>query len=367
MIDPVSSSLTGSECGAPPTHTEPVSRALGRLRGMVVACCWIAGAALLAQMIIWAVVTLTDVRWRFAEPATAPLIVGAEAGGSTGRRISPFDEPVHEAAAPAVDPNRVLSPIDGHLRLGAGAAAATATLAVLALLPLIALAAQLAVASATAGVERVVSAFAWGVLVTILVLPALRFLDLPWRTGALWSYAELVRVTDARGAGEFPTVPHLARHVMLPLACITGLMIVGAQISAGVAAGLMRREQLALDPALEQETAGIRPGSLHASRAALALDRATRQVAETAALVAAQPSAPGTGAGATAPPAPSAPLPLAAASARAASRPAGPPQSPSSPAATGGRSERAAGSGARTAKKPLVVAESDPPPPRRLI
>ena len=47
------SSLTGSESGAPPTHTTSVSTALTGLRRSVARCCWIVAVALARGIYIY--------------------------------------------------------------------------------------------------------------------------------------------------------------------------------------------------------------------------------------------------------------------------------------------------------------------------
>ena len=54
---------------------------------------------------------------------------------------------------------------------------------------------------------------------------------------------------------------------------MVGIGIVCGRFSAGVEAGVMMRENLALDPVLEREAANIKATSLYGSRTAGALQR----------------------------------------------------------------------------------------------
>jgi len=237
------------------------------------------GLAILAQSVVWALVTYTDLRWMTVSAVDAPLVVmGAESSGR--RSVSPLDEGSAAAAtSPATAQTaRVLSPHDVQFRLAGSLAGGLGMIGILVLVPLLALAVLLATSSATHGVERVVSAFTWSIVLAILLLPVLRIVDFPWEFSALWSYEALTFEVERSNDGM--SLRALARFVLLPLTCLVGVTLVAAQLSAGVAAGLMQRESLRLDPELEREAAGVKPSSLHSSRAAAAMERATRALAE---------------------------------------------------------------------------------------
>ncbi|MDY7107457.1 MAG: hypothetical protein SYC29_02365 [Planctomycetota bacterium] len=274
-------SLTGGECGAPPTHTESVSLALGRLRSGVMLCCWLIAIALVAQTMIWALVSFTGMRWtELSAESEPPLIVKAEE--TDAQRIrSPLaaEEEADEAREP-VDPNRVLTKYDRILAMTSSLAAGFGTLAVLALVPTIALGVLLGASSATSGVDKTVSAFGWSLVVALLALPVSEFASLPWREGGLWSYAHLTAQIDAGVSTN--AVVFLAQYLLLPGACLLGIAIVGLRFGAGVELGLMRKEMLRLDPALEQEAGNIRPSSLHGGRTAGAMRRAVKSGPPTA-------------------------------------------------------------------------------------
>jgi hypothetical protein len=268
-------SLTGGECGAPPTHSESVSVALGQLRSGVLLCCWIIAVALVAQTAVWALVSFTGIRWTELTAETEPpLIVKAE-DTQTQKIRSPLEtESDADPARPAVDPNRVLTKYDRILATASSLASGFGTLAVLALVPIIVLGVLLGASSATSGVDKTVSAFGWSLVVALLALPVGEFASLPWRDGGFWSYAGLTAQIDA---GATPTaLVFLAQYLLLPAACLLGSAILGMKFGAGVELGLMRKEMLRLDPALEQEAANIKPSSLHGGRTAGAMRQAER-------------------------------------------------------------------------------------------
>jgi hypothetical protein len=130
----------------------------------------------------------------------------------------------------------------------------------------------LGASSATSGVDKTVSAFGWSLVVALLALPIGEFASLPWRDGGFWSYAHLTAQLDAGASTK--AVIFLAQYLLLPAACLLGIALVGNRFSAGVELGLMRKEMLRLDPALEQEAGNIKPSSLHGGRTAGAMRQA---------------------------------------------------------------------------------------------
>jgi hypothetical protein len=286
MAPPASSSLTGSACGAPSTHNPYVCCALGRLRFGVNLCCWIVSLALLAQVVVWALVSFTDMRFAaIAAPSRTPLIVNPVQEETIADAPSAFDAPnaIDKKPKPApagdpVDANRVPGRNDRILSIVAALASGFGALAVIALTPLIGLGVLLAASSATEGVERTVSAFGWSLVVGLLVLPIGDVFGMPWRDGALWSYAHLVEQVDARHVADGLTglaaaggIVAVARYVVMPITCLVGIALVAQRFNAGIRAGTFQKEDFALDPALEVEAANVKPGSNHGSRAAAAM------------------------------------------------------------------------------------------------
>ena len=108
--------------------------------------------------------------------------------------------------------------------------------------------------------------------VALLSVPVGEFVSLPWLDGGFWSYSHLTEQIDGQlAAGR--TV-FFAQYLLLPIVCLLCTAIAGLRFSAGVELGLMRKEMLRLDPALEQEAANIKPASLHAGRTAAAMRQA---------------------------------------------------------------------------------------------
>lgn len=273
MLSQKEPTLTGSESGAPPTHTASVSVALGRLRFGVLLCCWLVALAIIAQMTIWALASFTELRWtQITTQEEPPLIVKAEETQSQRIR-SALDVADHEHSGRVpVNLNRVLTKYDRMFATVASLSGGFGTLAVLALVPLVALGVLLGASSATSGVDKTVSAFGWSLVVALLAMPVGEFVNLPWLDGGFWSYSHLTEQLD--GAVETGRIVLFAQYLLLPFVCLLGIAIAGLRFSAGVELGLMRKEMLRLDPALEREAANIKPASLHAGRTAAAMRQA---------------------------------------------------------------------------------------------
>lgn len=274
MSLPSESSLTGSSRGAPATHSASVSLALGRLRFSVLLSCWLIGLALLAQCVIWCLTSFTELRWDRTDTAStgAALVVKQD---TTPVVPSALDE-VKDAAAPAepVDANLLLTGYDRVFAMGARLARVLVTAGMLALLPLLAVGVLLAAGSATPGVDKTVSAFTWAIIVAFLVLPLGEVIGLSEPGGAFWSYEAVTAKIDAAaeaGAAHERLVGSIARYVLLPLAALCAVGMVGLRFDAGVEAGLMKKEDLTLDPTLEAEAGGIQATSLHGGRTAAAM------------------------------------------------------------------------------------------------
>jgi hypothetical protein len=272
MDAPNPPSLTGSEFAVPATHSAHVSVALGQLRRGVFLTCWFGTLSVFVHIVLWGLASFTGLRWSEVThaPQQAPLIVSAGDAQQPESRTT-LGGPPQEATAEPVNPNRVRSNADRLMGYVAATARAVGTMAILVLTPLVALGVVLAAATATRGVEKAVSAFCWSVLVLLLVLPVSEFVGLPWAGGAFWTYDGLCAFLDHSDTINGYRAPFFGRYLLLPAVCGLGLAITLVRFGAGVEAGLIGKENLHLDPALEQEAGQVKAGSLHGGRAATAM------------------------------------------------------------------------------------------------
>ncbi|MFK7960071.1 MAG: hypothetical protein AB8G96_06040 [Phycisphaerales bacterium] len=268
-------SLTGTEWGAPRTHRSSVSIALGQLRAMVGLCCTLLMLALIVQGVVFTAAAYGGMRY---ERLAAGVGTASEAPESVlmldESRVNeadfdPLGERIGMNAPEPADVNFVRSTLDHVFMSAADIAAAFGRLAMAALMPLLVLGVLLAAGSATDGVEKTVTSFVWAVLSLFLVFPIAARFGMPWEGGALWGYSTLAGTLDgatAVGAAFF------VQYMVLPIAAFGTVGVTWQKFSAGVRAGLIRKENFELDPELEREAANIRPGSNFGSRAARAMD-----------------------------------------------------------------------------------------------
>jgi hypothetical protein len=263
----------------PPIISPFVSLAFSRLRRAVTVCCWVVAGALLCQLLVWCFATFTQVRFETIQAKATPgaIVISRENKPVQPAPILVNSAAQSESAGPEVkpaDPNRVMSRFEQIFARASALALAAGSVAMLVLLPLVAVGLLLGVTSATNGVENTVSAFVWSLVVGLFILPIGQHIGLPWQEGALTSYATMTQQVDLSLAGAqeaWGSATFYARFALMPLVCVCGLAIIGLRFNVGVGSGIIPKENLRLDPALEKEVANIKVGSLHGGRAAGAM------------------------------------------------------------------------------------------------
>ena len=259
----------------------PVQIAHGQLRFMVLACCWLIGLSLCAQVLVWSLATFTEMRYAGAGlSGAAPLVVQAD-NNKEPSILTPTQADRQRAAMEtelAAPGRRSLSRFDRLFSAGTSAARTLGMLAVLTLCPLVAVGLVLGTVCGAPRLDRGISALTWALVLTMLVLPLGGWLGLPWQDGALSTYRHLIQdVENARrsASGTGFGLPYYARFLLLPGLCLLGFILLGFRFSGALEGLLPTKTNQGLDLALEQETANIRASSLHggAGRSAGALGR----------------------------------------------------------------------------------------------
>jgi hypothetical protein len=257
-----------------------ISIALTRLRRGVGLCCWLAAVSLIAQLLVFGVAAFMDVRRTTLEDQTTPATVVSAAAAQRAAPLGsadaqPLESPAEartDAADEAINPNVVLTGHDRVLNKISGIAMTTGMIAMVLMLPLLLAGVMLSAASATPGVENVVSSFMWSLLVGLFLLPVGGIVGLPWQHGGLVPYDFMTQQVDMQMVdGQWGAISFHTRFVLLPLACLVGVGLVGFRFSSGVFAGIIPKEDMRLDPVLEREAANVKAGSLMGGRTAAAL------------------------------------------------------------------------------------------------
>ena len=133
------------------------------------------------------------------------------------------------------------------------------------LVPLLGLGVVVAAGSATPGVEHTVSAFAWALMLAVLVLPVGAMIGTVPNWSSFTSYDVMIAQVEAYGDRPASVQTFLAfygRFLLIPVTGMLGCIVIGMRFSAGVEAACMPREPV-LDPELEAEVAKISTTSLH--------------------------------------------------------------------------------------------------------
>lgn len=270
-----------------------ISAALSRLRGWVCLCCWVVALSLVTQLVIWGVASFMDVRYTILEVHAVPAAVvsaGDVAGEPTeSPDVHPVDSPLETkaGAAAAPNPNRVTTKYDHIMHCASDFAMSAGVIAMVFMIPMLMVGVMLSAGSATPGIDNVVSSFMWSLVVALLVLPVGRLVGLPWNHGGLVPYEYMTPQVDVQMVpGKWGSPIFHARFMLLPLACVFGVGMIGFRFSLGVVSGIIPREDMRLDPALEREAGNLKVTSLIGGRTSAAL----RNVSPVAPLTA--PAAP---------------------------------------------------------------------------
>ncbi|MCA9295267.1 MAG: hypothetical protein KC983_02095 [Phycisphaerales bacterium] len=275
---------------------QAVGLALKRLRFGVVNCSWLVACSLMIHLIVWSLIAMSDlhvpvtIRTQIAMEVESPLPTRA----SDTQMFDPLapnapivtELPTPEQAKPSKPTHTTVvirSKWDRLFELIWSMSGGFGKLAMLVMLPLVLAGVLLGAGSATPGIDRTVSAFAWSVALGVLVLPVGSALELPWGAGPFTSYDDMLQNYAAF------SIPNAALFMVLPLVCMAGCAVTAIRFSLGVEAGMPDPEHM-FDPELEAEAGNIRATSLHGGRAAGALKTAFGDAAPAVPIAPAPPA-----------------------------------------------------------------------------
>lgn len=261
-----------------------ISMALQHLRFGVTASAALLALCIVTQVVVWSIVHFTDARLVHIAPT------GPEADWEVVRRQAAEGEGA--AAAPRVtapvirppadlstgeDPNLVPGAADVRLSRAVGIVQAFGVLSAVVFCLMMFQSVLIAGGAAIPGVERIVTAGTWAVVITLLCLPLTRLLPSIPFGGVFRGYEELVRASQAYRAGA-PGGPgpigFFAWNLGVPLAMLAGIGLVLWRFRCGVEAGIIVTNVSQLDEKLEREIRAMRLGQLSAPRAMGALNSA---------------------------------------------------------------------------------------------
>lgn len=260
-----------------------ISPALWQLRGWVT----LAGTTLvlcaLAHVLLFCFVHFTDIRWtnlRREDAAVRTVVVYANGQGSP-----PVAMPAPKAPpADAVDLNRVKTSADSVMRIISNLTLSLGLCAALTLAVLIALGVAISAGGAVPGVDRVVTACFWSIVLAAATLPWAAFASDALFPGTLATWATLTRDADAGRMGE---VELFARYLVSPSLAAGLAAAVTAWFRSGVNKGIIITAVSELDERLSAEMQVLaarsnNPLGVASVRAVGALNRAIGDVPASA-------------------------------------------------------------------------------------
>lgn len=268
-----------------------VGLSLGRIRRSFFVCSLAIAIGLMSQLLVWAAITFTDIRWEVSEqtepvplivsdfvtaPANEPSVDPALAIRGVTSTQNRETQVVPASSAPTdVEEELVLSRHDETLsslvRFGRG----IGLVGIIALLPLVMLSTLMAASTGIKGSERLIGVFNLCIILALMILPLGTLLSLPWSEGALTSYVHMTSQVDAfRGepTSVFSPFVFYTRFLLLPLACLVGTVLAHLWFSTCVEQAVMAGDVLHVDPEVEQEASNVKLTG-RGSRSASAMDR----------------------------------------------------------------------------------------------
>lgn len=247
-----------------------ISAALQHMRFGITTLSVVAITCLLLQVLVWAFVHYTDVQWAETEVRNAhqqEVVVGAEDAA----------RPAPDTKAGAVDINRVESRNGRILRATSAIVQTCGIISVTSLAILMLLAVVIAGGQGIPGVEIIVTAATWSLIIAGFSLPLGSLFPDALYPGVFLSVDQLTIVAEQVHA-EAPGAPSGAVYyftrLILPAALMVGLLLIVIRFRSGVEAGIIVTNVSQLDEKLEKEIRSRRLGELSTPRAVGALHSA---------------------------------------------------------------------------------------------
>lgn len=277
-----------------------VSAALRHLRRAVTVSGALLSMALILQLLSFAFVHYTDVRWSTLEapqPATHEMRV-VRTNADSARSLSGAGSKVKKPAAadtpppPSAEVNRVLNRNNFWLHSASDLGRSVGTVAVIVLALAMFQGVVVAGGAGVPGVEKAVTAGSWSLVIAFLCLPVATLLPGVEYAGALASYEWITAASEAvrSGSPDAPGWGTLYGSVLIgPMIALFATALVVLRFHSGVEQGVIVTNISELDEKLHREMSSIKLGATSAPRSVGALNRA---IGEAATIAPPAPAAP---------------------------------------------------------------------------
>lgn len=248
------------------------SPALAQLRGWVTLLAAAVAISAVMQMVVFAFANYTEARWTESRPdaaqANASVVLPPGVAGAAATRPS------------AETSGKALGAGDANLRGMSRLSAAVGVVSVFGLAIFTIVGVVVAAGGAVPGVERAVNSAVWAVILALICVPWAQLLRGEAFPGVFSTYESLVEAVEnpAAAGGGWSMA---CRFVLLPIAGLTGALVVAWQFRSGVDRGIVLESMSELEAAIEREMAEVRAkggGGVGGVRAVGALNRALGDV-----------------------------------------------------------------------------------------
>ena len=248
-----------------------ISAALQHLRFGITAACAVLALALIVQVLCWMTLHFGDITTTELEPPAGESTTLVVEGSSTPEELTPTE------SGPTETINTVPTGTGLFVRRATDVSHIVGIIAAVLLTVLMLQSVAVAGGGGVPGVEMVVTATTWALILAALVMPWSTLVPATSFGGVLEPWAAMMRTSaDVRdGAPGSPGgVVYLGLRLVLPLAMLGGVAAIWFRFRAGVERGIIVTHASQLDAKLEAEIRSRRVGEMSTPRSVGALNAA---------------------------------------------------------------------------------------------
>lgn len=246
-----------------------VSPAISHLRFQVAVMSMVVVLALLIQLLVFGFVHFTDARWQSTEQPNQARTLSVVSSSSLTQNQEvaktsqdPKNQSVQRRSTTLVELEAIRDAKQlskWHFVMGqfSGLAVTAGVVASITLGLLTVLGVVVAGGGAVPGVEKVVTACTWAIVLGLLALPWHdTFSSMPFG-GVFGGYEQMVAASEAVSLEQGSSLALYATHLLMPIAAIGVALVVAARFWAGVSRGVIVTSVSQLDQAVSREISEI--------------------------------------------------------------------------------------------------------------
>jgi len=250
-----------------------ISQTLRHMQRSVTVLCWMAGIAFLSQVLIWSMVTFTDLRFDHLTATNndePPVIVQGENTSPRSATAGTVQNKNDSTQSEPIDLNAVESKYDQWFQTLHQLAYVVGLAAVIMLTIQISLGLIVASIGPVKGISRVATAQAWVMVLLILTIPWSSISgiveNVPY-PGIFSNYSTMC--SESATYVQQSDVSYLSspilfygRYALLPFACVGAVSLIHFFFAAGIRGGIIPSTPSVFEQAIDEEATGQTPTSL---------------------------------------------------------------------------------------------------------